>query len=104
VGQRRTIAGRCGGENTNLAVGGIGFQIPCRTHHFACDGSHEAALRWLNATFPTATHDSQYRDRRMACVWLTFTGLASGVAKHQTASIPTQTPHKIATVQRPPID
>jgi hypothetical protein len=43
------------------------------------DGSDEAALRWLDATFGR-TNDSQYRDRRMAWYGLHLLGWLIGLA------------------------
>ncbi len=43
------------------------------------DGSHEAALLWLDATFGS-TSDSQYRDRRMAWYGLHLLGWLIGLA------------------------
>jgi dienelactone hydrolase len=74
---------QAGGENTNLAAGqGRELVVIPGIEHITIlfsDGSHEAARRWLDATFGR-TNDSQYRDRRMAWYGLHLLGWLVGLA------------------------
>jgi pimeloyl-ACP methyl ester carboxylesterase len=82
---------QAGGGNTNLAAGqGRELVVIPGVGHITIlfsDGSHQAALRWLDATFGR-TNDSQYRDltgqryrdRRMAWYGLHLLGWLIGFA------------------------
>ncbi len=104
VGNAEQLLAEAGGENTNLAAGqGRELVVIPGVEHITIlfsDGSHEAALRWLNATFDKI-HDSQYRDRRMAWYGLHLLGWLVGLAAFAPLLTQPQTPlTKIATVQR----
>ncbi|MBC7969336.1 MAG: alpha/beta fold hydrolase [Verrucomicrobia bacterium] len=83
VGNAERLLAQAGGENTNLATGqGRELVIIPGVEHITIlfsDGSHQAALRWLDATFGR-TSDSQYRDRRMAWYGLHLLGWLIGLA------------------------
>ncbi len=83
VGNAERLLAQAGGENTNLATGqGRELVVIPGVEHITIlfsDGSHQAALRWLNATFGR-TNDSQYRDRRMAWYGLHLLGWLIGLA------------------------
>jgi dienelactone hydrolase len=74
---------QAGGANTNLATGqGRELVVIPGVEHITIlfsDGSHQAALHWLDATFGK-THNSQYRDRRMAWYGLHLLGWLIGLA------------------------
>ena len=65
VGNAERLLAQAGGENTNLAAGqGRSLVVISGVEHITIlfsDGSHEAALRWLDAAFGKS-NDSQYRD------------------------------------------
>jgi dienelactone hydrolase len=91
VSNAERLLAQAGGENTNLAAGqGRELVVIPGVEHITIlfsDGSHQAALRWLNATFGR-TNDSQYRDltsqryrdRRMAWYGLHLLGWLIGIA------------------------
>ncbi|MGI0489497.1 alpha/beta fold hydrolase [Pantanalinema rosaneae CENA516] len=91
VGNAERLLAQAGGENTNLAAGqGRELVVIPGVEHITIlfsDGSHQAALRWLNATFGR-TNDSQYRDltsqryrdRRMVWYGLHLLGWLVGLA------------------------
>jgi pimeloyl-ACP methyl ester carboxylesterase len=104
VSNAERLLAQAGGENTNLAAGqGRELVVIPSVEHITIlfsDGSHEAALRWLNATFGR-THNSQYRDRRMTWYGLHLLGWLVGLAAIAPLLTQTQTPlTKIAPVQR----
>nr|WP_228035753.1 alpha/beta fold hydrolase [Oculatella sp. LEGE 06141] len=91
VSNAQRLLAQAGGENSNLAEG-LGRElivIPGVEHItiLFSDGSHQAARRWLNATFGSAD-DSQsadltgqrYRDRRMGWYGLHLLGWLVGLA------------------------
>jgi pimeloyl-ACP methyl ester carboxylesterase len=65
VGNAERLLAQAGGENTNLAAGqGRELVVIPGVEHITIlfsDGSHEAALGWLDAAFGR-TNDNQYRD------------------------------------------
>ncbi|MBC7972943.1 MAG: alpha/beta fold hydrolase [Verrucomicrobia bacterium] len=91
VGNAERLLSQAGGENTNLAAGqGRELVVIPGVEHITIlfsDGSHEAALRWLDATFGS-TKSSQYvdltsqryRDRRIAWYGLHLLGWLLGLA------------------------
>jgi pimeloyl-ACP methyl ester carboxylesterase len=83
VSNAERLLAQAGGENTNLATGqGRELVVIPGVEHITIlfsDGSHQAALRWLNATLGK-TNDSQYRDRRMAWYGLHLLGWLVGLA------------------------
>jgi dienelactone hydrolase len=83
VGNAERLLTQAGGENTNLATGqGRELVVIPGVEHITIlfsDGSHQAALRWLDATFGKS-NDSQYRDRRMAWYGLHLLGWLIGLA------------------------
>ncbi|MDX2097586.1 MAG: alpha/beta fold hydrolase [Leptolyngbyaceae cyanobacterium bins.59] len=83
VSNAERLLAQAGGENTNLAAGqGRELVVIPGVEHITIlfsDGSHKAALRWLDATFGR-TNDSQYRDRRMAWYGLHLLGWLIGFA------------------------
>jgi dienelactone hydrolase len=83
VGNAERLLAQAGGENTNLAAGqGRELVVIPGVEHITIlfnDGSHQAALRWLDATFGRA-NGSQYRDRRMAWYGLHLLGWLIGLA------------------------
>ncbi|WP_242042598.1 hypothetical protein [Leptolyngbya sp. FACHB-541] len=87
MGNAERLLAQAGGDNTNLATGqGRELVVIPGVEHITIlfsDGSHQAALRWLDATFGGANGSQyrdltsqRYRDRRMAwyglhlLVWL----------------------------------
>lgn len=91
VGNAERLLAQAGGENANLAAGqGRELVVIPGVEHITIlfsDGSHQAALRWLNATFGQK-NDSQsvdvtgqhYRDRRMVWYGLHLLGWLVGLA------------------------
>ncbi|HEY9895052.1 MAG TPA: alpha/beta fold hydrolase, partial [Candidatus Sericytochromatia bacterium] len=83
VSNAERLLAQAGGENTNLAAGqGRSLVVIPGVEHITIlfsDGSHEAALRWLDATF-SRTNGSQYVDRRMAWYGLHLLGWLVGLA------------------------
>jgi dienelactone hydrolase len=91
VSNAERLLAQAGGENTNLAAGqGRELVVIPGVEHITIlfsDGSHQAALRWLDATFGR-TNDSQYRnltgqryrDRRIAWYGLHLLGWLVGLA------------------------
>ena len=73
-----------GGANSNLAQGeGRSFVIVPNVEHITIlfsNGSHQAALRWLDATFGR-THDSHYVDYRIAWYGLHLLGWLIGLVQ-----------------------
>ncbi|HEY9877716.1 MAG TPA: alpha/beta fold hydrolase [Leptolyngbyaceae cyanobacterium] len=82
VNAERLLA-QAGGENTDLAAGqGRELVIVPGVEHITIllsDGSHQAALRWLDATFEKL-QDSQYVDRRVGWYGLHLLGWLLGLA------------------------
>lgn len=104
VGNAERLLAQAGGENTDLAAGqGRELVVIPGVEHITIlfsDGSHEAALRWLNATFGR-THNSQYRDRRMAWYGLHLLGWLVGLAAISPLLTQPQTPlTKIAPIRQ----
>jgi hypothetical protein len=83
VGNAERLLAQAGGENTNPATGqGRELVVIPGVEHITIlfsDGSHQAAVRWLDATFGRIS-DSQYRDRRMAWYGLHLLGWLLGLA------------------------
>ncbi|WP_347276010.1 alpha/beta fold hydrolase [Leptolyngbya sp. FACHB-321] len=83
VSNAERLLAQAGGENTNLATGqGRSLVVIPGVEHITIlfsDRSHEAALRWLDATFGK-TNGSQYVDRRMAWYGLHLLGWLVGLA------------------------
>ncbi|HEY9622312.1 MAG TPA: alpha/beta fold hydrolase [Crinalium sp.] len=83
VGNAERLLAQAGGENANLATGlGRELVVIPGVEHITIlfsDGSHQAALRWLAATFGKL-NDSQYVDRRMAWYGLHLLGWLIGLA------------------------
>jgi len=83
VSNAERLLAQAGGENTNLATGqGRELVVIPGVEHITIlfsDESHQAALRWLDATFGR-TNGSQYRDRRMAWYGLHLLGWLVGLA------------------------
>ena len=112
VSNAERLLAQAGGENTNLEAGqGRELVVIPGVEHITIlfsDGSHQAALRWLDATFGR-TNDSQYVDRRIAWYGLHLLGWLVGLAAFGSA-VPTgiaplltqpQTPlTKIAPIRR----
>lgn len=77
------LLAQAGGTHSNLAQGaGRELVIVPNVEHITIlfsDGSHQAALRWLDATFGK-THHSQYVDRRMGWYGLHLLGWLVGLA------------------------
>lgn len=77
------LLAQAGGENANLAAGqGRKLVVIPGVEHITIlfsDGSHQAALRWLDATFGR-TNKSQYVDRRMVWYGLHLLGWLLGLA------------------------
>lgn len=83
VTNAQRLLAQAGGENANLATGqGRELVVIPGVEHITIlfsDGSHQAALRWLNATFGR-THNSPYVDRRMGWYGLHLLGWLLGLA------------------------
>lgn len=83
VSNAERLLAQAGGENTDLAAGkGRELIVIPGVEHITIlfsDGSHQAALRWLDATFGRIS-DSQYRDRRMAWYGVHLLGWLIGLA------------------------
>jgi dienelactone hydrolase len=104
VANAERLLTRAGGENTNLATGrGRELVVIPGVEHITIlfsDGSHQAALRWLNATFGK-TNDNQYVDRRMAWYGLHLLGWLVGIAAISSLLPRSQTTlPKIAPIQQ----
>ena len=91
VSNAERLLAQAGGENTNLETGqGRELVIIPGVEHITIlfsDGSHQAALRWLNATFGKSNDShyrelvsQRYRDRRMAWYGLHLLGWLIGLA------------------------
>lgn len=93
---------QAGGANTNLIAGtGRELVIVPNVEHITIlfsDVSHQAALRWLNATFGRSS-PSQYRDRRMGWYGLHLLGWLLGLA----AIAPTLASQTIAATKVPAV-
>ena len=102
VGNAERLLAQAGGENTNLATGqGRELVVIPGVEHITIlfsDGSHQAALRWLDATFGKS-NNSQYRDRRMAWYGLHLLGWLIGLA----AISPLLTPPPLIATKIAPI-
>lgn len=83
VANAERLLAQAGGENANLATGeGRELVVIPGVEHITIlfsDGSHQAALRWLDTTFGR-TSDSQYVDRRMGWYGLHLLGWLVGLA------------------------
>jgi dienelactone hydrolase len=110
VGNAERLLAQAGGENTNLAAGqGRELIVIPGVEHITIlfsDGSHEAALRWLNATFGKINHSQSrdlvsqpYRDRRIAWYGLHLLGWLIGLA----AISPLLTQPQTLVTQIPPL-
>lgn len=79
----KKLLAEAGGTNSNLAQGaGRELIVVPNVEHITIlfsDGSHQAALRWLDTTFGR-TRDSQYVDRRMGWYGLHLLGWLLGLA------------------------
>ncbi|MBW4695832.1 MAG: lysophospholipase [Lyngbya sp. HA4199-MV5] len=110
VGNAARLLAQAGGENANLTAGqGRELVVIPGVEHITIlfsDGSHEAALRWLDTTFGK-TNDSQYvdltnqryRDRRIAWYGLHLLGWLVGL----TAIAPLLTQPQTLVTQIPPL-
>ncbi|NES95829.1 MAG: alpha/beta hydrolase [Desertifilum sp. SIO1I2] len=82
VSNAERLLTQAGGENPNLATGeGRELVVIPGVEHITIlfsDASHQAALRWLNATFGSP-QESQYADRRMAWYGLHLFGWLVGL-------------------------
>lgn len=104
VGNAERLLAQAGGENTNLATGqGRELVVIPGVEHITIlfsDGSHQSALRWLDAAFGR-TNDSQYRDRRMAWYGLHLLGWLIGLAAiSPLLTHPPFIPTKIAPIRQ----
>jgi len=104
VSNAERLLAQAGGENTNLEAGqGRELVVIPGVEHITIlfsDGSHQAALRWLDATFGR-TNDSQYVDRRIAWYGLHLLGWLVGLAAIAPLLTQPQTPlTKIAPIRR----
>ncbi|HEY9639981.1 MAG TPA: alpha/beta fold hydrolase [Coleofasciculaceae cyanobacterium] len=83
VSNAQKLLAKAGGANSNLAKGlGRELVIVPNVEHITIlfsDISHQAALRWLDATFGQR-HQSQYVDRRMGWYGLHLLGWLVGLA------------------------
>lgn len=83
IANAERLLAQAGGENTDLAAGqGRELVIVPGVEHITIllsDGSHQAALRWLDTTFGKL-QDSQYVDRRMGWYGLHLLGWLLGLA------------------------
>ncbi|MBD2465034.1 alpha/beta fold hydrolase [Oscillatoria sp. FACHB-1407] len=83
ISNAERLLAQAGGENTNLAAGeGRELVIVPGVEHITIlfsDNSHQAALRWFDATFGRV-HSSQYADRRMAWYGLHLLGWIAALA------------------------
>lgn len=90
VANAQRLLAQAGGENANLAEGkGRELAVIPGVEHITIlfsDGSHQAALRWLDATFGRS-HGSQYVDRRLGWYGLHLLGCLVGLAAF-TFSVP----------------
>ena len=92
VANAQRLLAAAGGESQNLAAGrGRSLVVIPKAEHITIlfrDASHQAALRWFDATFGVQT-TSSYVDRRMAWYGLHLLGwliMLSAVASPSTAS------------------
>lgn len=96
------LLAKAGGANSNLAQGeGRELVVVPNVEHITIlfsDGSHQAALRWLDATFERSS-DSRYVDRRMSCYGLHLLGWLMGVAA-VAPLLASQTAVKVAPLRR----
>lgn len=83
VNNAERLLAQAGGENANLAAGrGRELVVVPGVEHITIlfsDGSHQAALRWLNTTFGKS-NESHYVDRRMVWYGLHLLGWLLGFA------------------------
>jgi dienelactone hydrolase len=83
ISNAERLLAQAGGENSNLAAGqGRELVVIPGVEHITIlfsDSSHQAALRWLDATFGR-TNDSRYVDRRMGWYGLHLLGWLVGLA------------------------
>lgn len=83
IANAQRLLAQAGGTNSNLAQGkGRELVIVPNVEHITIlfsDASHQAALRWLDATF-SRLHDSRYVDRRMGWYGLHLLGWLLGLA------------------------
>jgi dienelactone hydrolase len=83
VANAERLLAQAGGENSDLAAGrGRELIVIPGVEHITIlfsDSSHQAALRWLDATFGK-TNDSKYVDRRMVWYGLHVLGWLIGLA------------------------
>nr|WP_316431739.1 hypothetical protein [Leptolyngbya sp. NK1-12] len=91
VSNAQRLLAQAGGENTNLAAGqGRELVVIPGVEHITIlfsDSSHQAAVRWLDATFGKSNDShyrdltgQRYRDRRMAWYGLHLLGWLIGLA------------------------
>jgi dienelactone hydrolase len=112
VSNAERLLAQAGGENTNLETGqGRELVIIPGVEHITIlfsDGSHEAALRWLNTTFSRANGSQyrdltgqRYRDRRIAWYGLHLLGWLIGLAAiSPLLTLPPVIATKIAPIRR----
>jgi dienelactone hydrolase len=102
VANAQRLLTQAGGENTHLSTGeGRELVVIPSVEHITIlfsDGSHRAALRWLDATFGR-TNNSLYVDRRMAWYGLHLLGWLLGLA----AVAPLLTPVETTIIKTAPI-
>jgi dienelactone hydrolase len=106
VANAQRLLAQAGGENANLSTGaGRELVVIPGVEHITIlfsDGSHQATLRWLEATFGRTT-DSPYVDRRMAWYGLHLLGWLVGLAAIAPLLPPLETTPlnlKIAPIRR----
>ncbi len=103
VANAEKLLAEAGGANSNLAQGaGRELVVVPNVEHITIlfsDGSHQAARRWLDATFGT-TNNSQYVDRRMGWYGLHLLGWLVGLAAVAPLLAASEKPVVIASIQR----
>ncbi|MBD0266916.1 MAG: alpha/beta fold hydrolase [Cyanobacteria bacterium Co-bin8] len=103
IANAERLLAQAGGENTNLAAGqGRELVVVPGVEHITIlfsDGSHQAALRWLDATFERPSN-SQYVDRRMGWYGLHLLGWLVGLAAVAPLFGQSGTTFKTSSIQR----
>jgi dienelactone hydrolase len=104
VQQSAQLLRKAGGANPNTETGeGRSRIIIPQAEHILIlfkDRSHQAALKWFNATFHQTSKEAEYRDRRMAWYslhllsWLLLLGIVSPLISHDL-SRPLVRPHPL---------
>ncbi|MBD2259386.1 alpha/beta fold hydrolase [Pseudanabaena sp. FACHB-2040] len=103
IANAERLLAQAGGEDTNLAAGqGRELVVVPGVEHITIlfsDGSHQAALRWLDATFERPSN-SQYVDRRMGWYGLHLLGWLVGLAAVAPLFGQPRTTVKTSSIQR----